>query len=78
MLRSRLTARAVAAGAVLTVRRISSVLFAMPGSAVAIKQRPSLASKDHHSCYHRCSNKHQRDPDPLLPVQVRPQSQHIG
>lgn len=59
-------------------RGISSVLFAVFGSAFAIKQRPPLASEDHHSCYYRCPNKHQRDPDPLLPVQVRPQSQHIG
>lgn len=59
-------------------RGISSVLIAMFGSAPAIKQRPSLASEDHHSSYDRCSNEHQRDPDPLLPVQVPPQSQHIG
>lgn len=72
MLRPRFVARLV------DVLGVSSVLVAIFGNAFAIDQRPSLASKDHHGRYYGCSNKHHHNPDPLLPVQVRPQSQHLG
>ncbi|MDQ0030122.1 hypothetical protein J2S89_001947 [Arthrobacter bambusae] len=53
------------------VRRASGVPVAMFGNGVAILP-PFLVPKDHHSGYQCGSDKDHHDPNPLLPVHVRP------